>query len=215
MSDDAILAAIELRRAVADRLPDLTPRGSSRRDPLEVRCRAFLEKLRWPGGVACPRCDESNRLHWLESRDKWHCYACRYQFSVTAGTLFHRSHLPLWKWFASIHLMTATEDGVTALELAEQIGGSYKSHWFTTHRIRIAMQRTRVTPLGAAERRRPSRARRRGTVKYRAAYDVEHSWRDANRSNRRAITDVIRALLEAEPVSYYQLTRRLPMPLAA
>ena len=61
--------------------------------------------LRWPGGVECPRCSESTRLLWLDSRSKWHCYACRYQFSVTAGTLFHSSHLPVWKWFVAVHLM--------------------------------------------------------------------------------------------------------------
>jgi transposase-like protein len=132
--------AIELRRRLADALPDLPPRPSARTsDPLEVQCRLYLERLRWPGGVACPRCDETERLLWLESLDKWHCYGCRYQFSVTARTLFHQSHLALWKWFAAVQLMVHADRPVAALELWRLLGGSYKSFWFMAHRIRVAL----------------------------------------------------------------------------
>ena len=75
-----------------------------------------------------------------ESRSKWHCYACRYQFSVTAGTLFHSSHLPVWKWFVAVHLMLASPDSLSANELRRTIGGSYKTAWFAAHRIRAAMR---------------------------------------------------------------------------
>ena len=74
-------------------------------DELRAGVPRLPRDLRWPGGVECPRCSEHSRLLWLESRSKWHCYACRYQFSVTAGTLFHSSHLPVWKWFVAVHLM--------------------------------------------------------------------------------------------------------------
>ena len=68
--------------------------------------------LRWPGGVECPRCSEHSPAALARRRrSKWHCYACRYQFSVTAGTLFHSSHLPVWKWFVAVHLMLESPDG--------------------------------------------------------------------------------------------------------
>jgi transposase-like protein len=132
---------ISLRRNLADQLPNLTLRRSGKTtDPLEFECRLYLEHLRWPGGVACPRCDEASRLLWLESRDKWHCYSCRYQFSVTAGTVFHQSHLALWKWFVAVQLLVNAEHHhVTALELWRRLGGSYKSFWFMAHRIRVAL----------------------------------------------------------------------------
>ena len=134
-------AVIALRRSLADELPRLAPRRSTKTyDPLEFECRLYLEHLRWPAGVGCPRCDEADRLLWLESRDKWHCYACRYQFSVTAGTVFHQSHLALWKWFVAVQLLVnADHHHVTALELWRRLGGSYKSFWFMAHRIRIAL----------------------------------------------------------------------------
>src|SRR5262245_43733802 len=135
-----------LRRELSARLPALSPDASPSRDALEERCRRYLQSLRWPGGVECPRCVESERLLWLETRAKWHCYSCRYQFSVTAGTLFHNSHLPLWKWFVSVQLMTETPHGISANRLRQILGGSYKTFWFTTHRIRVAM-RDRGQPL--------------------------------------------------------------------
>ena len=134
-----------LRETLAARLPG-RPGEPQKYDELEERCRMYLQSLRWPGGVECPRCDEHDRLLWLDSRDKWHCYSCRYQFSVTAGTLFHSSHLPLWKWFVSVQLMTETPHGISANRLRQILGGSYKTFWFTTHRIRVAM-RGRGTPL--------------------------------------------------------------------
>ncbi len=131
---------------LAARLPSRPPGGAKKHDELEERCRLYLQALRWPGGVECPRCDESDRLLWLDSREKWHCYSCRYQFSVTAGTLFHSSHLPLWKWFVSVQLMTESRHGISANQLRHVLGGSYKTFWFTTHRIRVAM-RGRGQPL--------------------------------------------------------------------
>lgn len=126
----------DLRAEICARLDRF---GTPDAGTLEQRCRSYLEALRWPGGVSCPRCAEGRRLLWLESRSKWHCYGCRYQFSVTAATLFHRSHLPLWKWFVAVHLMVESPRGVSAHQLRATIGGSYKTSWFATHRIRAAM----------------------------------------------------------------------------
>ncbi len=127
-----------LRSEVAERLTSVPEPGSE--SDFEERCRTYLQDLRWPEGVACPRCEESSRLLWLESRSKWHCYSCRYQFSVTAGTLFHNSHLPVWKWFVAVHVMLESPSGVSANELKRIMGGSYKTAWFAAHRIRAAMR---------------------------------------------------------------------------
>jgi transposase-like protein len=126
-----------LRWEVAERIEPII--GSHRDDSLEESCRLYLQALRWPNGVECPRCMENSRLLWLESRCKWQCYSCRYQFSVTAGTLFHHSHLAVWKWLAAVHLMLESPEGISAGELRRQLGGSYKTAWFAAHRIRAAM----------------------------------------------------------------------------
>ena len=201
----------------------------------EQACRAYLSELRWPGGVECPRCSESSRLLWLASRSKWHCYGCRYQFSVTAGTLFHSSHLPVWKWFVAVDLMLSSAEGVSANELRRTLGGSYKTAWFAAHRIRSAMRgqgaellRTLVEAelrtAGAASPPRPAELiRARGTVasrmrrlvggphhqlsiKYLPAYIDERRWRSINHSNPHVFRDTIRALLEADGISYDKLT---------
>ncbi len=70
----------------------------------EDSCRARLEELRWPAGVECPRC-ESNNVARMDKRRQYQCRSCRYQFSVTAATIFHDSHLHLWKWFLAVYLI--------------------------------------------------------------------------------------------------------------
>jgi transposase-like protein len=100
--------------------------------------RVYLESLRWPDGAVCPRCD-SSRLHWIETRSKYHCCDCRYQFRVTAGTVFHGSHISLRSWFKALALILSSERGYPATELHKALGGSYKTAWFVEHRIRAAL----------------------------------------------------------------------------
>lgn len=104
----------------------------------EDACREYLERLRWPDGVVCPRC-ESQSISRIETRDQFDCNSCRYQFSVTAGTIFHDTHLPLWKWFAAIYLMCESKKGISANQLKRTLGVSYKTAWYLCHRIREAM----------------------------------------------------------------------------
>jgi transposase-like protein len=203
-----------LRESLATRLPERPPGAPRRPDELEERCRLYVQQLRWPGGVECPRCDEHDRLLRLDSRDKWHCYSCRYQFSVTAGTLFHSSHLPLWKWFVSVQLMTETPHGISANGLRQILGGSYKTFWFTAHRIRVAM-RGRGQPLlrsvvGDLRRPEPERRRVAGphhhlSEKYLAAYVEERRWLEQNQGNPHVFRDTILALVRGEGLSYDQL----------
>ncbi len=104
----------------------------------EEKCRAYLEELRWPDGVACPRC-EGRTISRLRRRQQFECDGCRYQFSVTAGTLFHDSHLPLWKWFLAIYIISESKKGVSSKQLQRMLGVSYKTARYLSHRILDAM----------------------------------------------------------------------------
>lgn len=207
-----------LRSEVAARIEPHLP--DTEDEEFEQRCRLYLQRLRWPAGVACPRCSEDTRLLWLESRSKWHCYRCRYQFSVTAGTLFHHSHLPVWKWLVAVHLMLDSSDGITAGELCRRLGGSYKTAWFAAHRIRAAMH-GRGEPLlqilvqpaegpASAEQAAIVAGSLAGphqhlSAKHLRAYIDERRWRIAQRGNPQAFRDTILALLGGEGLSYGQL----------
>jgi transposase-like protein len=105
----------------------------------EDECRDHLRKLRWPQGVRCLRCG-SDKVPWLENQKKHQCKSCRYQFSVTAGTIFHDTHLPLWKWFLAVYLIVEAKKGLSANQLKRTLGISYKTAWYLSHRIRAAMK---------------------------------------------------------------------------
>ena len=104
----------------------------------DAKCRELLERLRWPSGVACIRCG-SMSISEIESRNQYDCNDCRYQFSVTVGTIMHDSHLPLRKWFLAIYLMCESKKGISALQLKRTLGVAYKTAWYLCHRIREAM----------------------------------------------------------------------------
>lgn len=104
----------------------------------EERCRKYLEELRWPEGVECPRCG-SKGVSQIKKRPQYDCNSCRYQFSVTAGTIFHDSHLPLWKWFLAVYLIVESKKGISANQLKRTLGVSYKTAWYLSHRIRAAL----------------------------------------------------------------------------
>jgi transposase-like protein len=110
------------------------------------QCRTYLEDLRWPKGVRCPRC-QSERISRIRERNQFDCDSCRYQFSVTAGSIFHDSHLALPKWFAAVYLMCEARKGVSANQLKRTLGVSYKTAWYLCHRIRKAMEEANPTPL--------------------------------------------------------------------
>lgn len=104
----------------------------------EEKCQDYLEQLRFPNGVACPRCG-SMSISRVQKPRVFDCNSCRYQFSVTAGTIFHDSHLPLWKWFLAVYLMVEAKKGISANQMKRTISVSYKTAWYLCHRIRAAM----------------------------------------------------------------------------
>jgi transposase-like protein len=115
----------------------------------EDSARDFLEKERWPNGeVGCPKCGEIGRCYRLQPKENgkthvrkgvWKCGACRKQFTVTVGTIFEDSHIPLNKWLMAIHLLCSSKKGMSAHQLHRMLGVTYKSAWFMAHRVRYAM----------------------------------------------------------------------------
>ena len=112
----------------------------------EEKCRAYLEALRWRDGVSCPRC-ASRKISRVLKRGQFDCDSCRYQFSVTAGTIFHDSHLPLWKWLLATYMMVGAKKGVSASQLKRTLVVSYKTAWYLCHRVRAAMKDANPKPL--------------------------------------------------------------------
>jgi len=112
----------------------------------EDRCRSYLEALRWPEAIICPRC-ESRKISRIVKRNQFDCDNCRYQFSVTAGTIFNDSHLPLWKWFLCVYLLCESRKCMSANQLKRTLGISYKTAWYLCHRIRAAMKEVNQEPL--------------------------------------------------------------------
>ncbi|MDR4308032.1 IS1595 family transposase [Chelatococcus sambhunathii] len=107
--------------------------------------REHLEKMRWPHGPNCPHCGNADPATITGLKGKAHrpgvyqCNACREQFTVTVGTVFERSKIPLNKWLLATHLMTASKKGMSAHQLHRMLGVTYKTAWFMAHRIREAM----------------------------------------------------------------------------
>jgi transposase-like protein len=124
----------------------------------EEAARKHLEKTLWPDGPVCPHCGiigEAFRLQGETNRDGlYKCSACREPFTVTIGTIFEDSHIPLHKWLLAIHLMCSSKKGISAHQLWRNLWGvnpetgkpygSYRSAWFMAHRIRWALGREPV-----------------------------------------------------------------------
>lgn len=117
----------------------------------EAKAREMLERLRWPNGVACPRCgsmDVSKIVAREGSKTREGVYRCKdcrkmkksNQFTVTVGTIFEDSHIKLSLWLMAISLMCASKKGISAHQMHRMLGITYKTAWFMCHRIRYAMQ---------------------------------------------------------------------------
>jgi transposase-like protein len=110
----------------------------------EDAARVHLEKLQWPNGPVCPHCgvvDEATALQGKSTRPGvYKCRACEKPFSVTVGTVFERSHIPLTKWLLATQLLTSSKKGMSAHQLHRMLGVTYKTAWFMAHRIREAMK---------------------------------------------------------------------------
>lgn len=146
----------------------------------EDRCHAYLEELRWPNGVACPRCG-SKAISRIKKRRQFDCDSCRYQFSVRVNSIFHDSHLPLWKWFLAVYMMIESKKGISANQLKRTLNVSYKTAWYLCHRVRAAMKddspqvlegtiELDETFIGGKHKNRPASQRQKGYKGMAAGY---------------------------------------------
>jgi transposase-like protein len=120
----------------------------------ETAAREALEAVRWPDGPMCPHCgstgDDVARLEGKSSRPGLlYCNGCTGQFTVTVGTVFERSKIPLTKWWLAAHLLNSSKKGISAHQMHRTLGVTYKTAWFMMHRLREAMRELNPTdPLG-------------------------------------------------------------------
>lgn len=105
-----------------------------------IKCEEYLARMRWPDGVTCPRCGTAHPTY-LQSRRKWQC-KCRYQFSVTAGTIFHKTHIDLPRWMLALWSVCNSPKGISSKQIQRELGVTYKTAWYMTKRIRWAIQHT-------------------------------------------------------------------------
>jgi transposase-like protein len=120
------------------------------------KAREHLEAQVWPNGPICPHCGNSHRdrIHKLQGKAHrpglYTCRECREQFSVTVGTVFERSKVPLNLWLYATYLLNSSKKGMSSHQLHRMLGVTYKTAWFMTHRIREAMKDdpSTVPPLG-------------------------------------------------------------------
>src|SRR4051794_38655975 len=107
----------------------------------EEDCRRYLVACRWPDGFRCPRCG-AREAYEVAGRELLQCRSCRHQASVTAGTVLHRTHVPLRLWFAAAYLVTTHTPGFSAVQLRRQLGlARYETAWTMLHKLRRAMLR--------------------------------------------------------------------------
>ena len=117
----------------------------------EIAAREAMEALLWPEGPVCPHCGSLEKLGKVEGKSArpglYYCGECKKQFTVTVGTIFERSKVPLSKWWMAIHFMAASKKGMSAHQLGRMIGVAYPTAWFMEHRIREAMRSDDPSPM--------------------------------------------------------------------
>src|SRR5215212_2299097 len=129
-------------------------------DPMfqdEDKAREALEAVRWPDGPICPHCGNSdqNKIAKVEGKKHSHrpglyyCNECKGQFTVTVGSVFDRSKVPLTKWWMAAHMMNSGKNGVSAHEIHRALNVTYKTAWFMMHRLREAMVDATPSPMGS------------------------------------------------------------------
>jgi transposase-like protein len=129
---------------------DLTLDEIQLRFSTDDAARAYLEEIRWPDGVTCPHCKNAKQDRiWkiVENRAKkiraglYHCAECDKHFTVTVGTIFEDSHIPLRKWLVAWYLLCSSKKGISSLQIQRMLGlGSYRTALFMMHRIRHALK---------------------------------------------------------------------------
>lgn len=114
--------------------------------PNDVAARHYFEAQRWNGCPVCPHCGSDN-YRKLKDRNRYRCAECKKDYTVTTGTVFHKSHIPLNTWFSAIYLISTHKKGISSVRLAKDLGITQKSAWFLLHRIREMYRSKEVVKL--------------------------------------------------------------------
>lgn len=118
----------------------------------EAAAYAELEATLWPNGPVCPRCKGTDRITAVRGKTARmglrRCGPCKRQFTVTVGTVFESSHVPLHKWLQAVYLLCASKNGISSHQLMRVLDVQYKTAWFMSHRIREAMRSGGLAPMG-------------------------------------------------------------------
>jgi transposase-like protein len=211
MTTDEAIRALLPTHVIQQALREAVEPGEGRRSRLaaspetEDKCRTFLERLRWPDGVRCPRCDAGTGISRIEMRGQFECGACGYQFSVRVGTVFHATHLPLWKWFLAVYLIAGSLDTIPANQLSRMLDISYKTAWHLNHRVRAAMEDDPAGLLRTIELDAATRSRMGHKAKHLEAYQKEQFFHANNRSNPYLFGILLSSLIGIEAMPYTQL----------
>jgi transposase-like protein len=120
----------------------------------EAAAYAWVEAHLWPEGPVCPKCGSVERISKMQGKATrfglYKCYACRSQFRVTVGTIFEKSHVPLYLWLQAFFLLAGSKKGISSNQLHRTLGVTLKTAWFMSHRIRLAMATLGIEPMGGA-----------------------------------------------------------------
>jgi len=123
----------------------------------DEKARRYLEEILWPNGVVCPHCKNADQKRVWEIKENpekeiraglYHCAECKKQFTVTVGTIFEDSHIPLRKWLVAWYLLCSSKKGNSSLQIQRMLGlGSYRTALFMMHRIRYAISHPNFTSM--------------------------------------------------------------------
>jgi transposase-like protein len=118
----------------------------------DALAREAIERLLWPNGPVCPHCGCVSKIGKIEGKSArpglYYCGDCKAQFTVTVGTIFERSKVPLSKWWFAIHLLASSKKGMSSNQLGRMLGVTVQTAWFMSHRIREAMRDGALSPMG-------------------------------------------------------------------
>lgn len=149
-------------------------------------CRAYLDWLRWPDGFRCPHCEASSAGDSGEG--VYRCHGCRRRVSVTSGTIFHKTRVPLTTWFEAIWLFTSSKAGVSAATLHRVLPiNSYQTAWTMLGKLRAVLSQSGLdqlsgrvevdeTFIGGVRPGRPGRGASGKTLVAGAVEITEHGW---------------------------------------
>lgn len=138
------------KQTFAEEIGELNLATLAKKYSNEDKARKLFEKMRWPNGPVCPHCKNKGEkpISKLRAQTKskqpvrkgvYFCGACREQFTVTVGTAFEGSHIPISKWLMAISIICSAKKSISSNQLHRMLGVTYKTAWFMTHRIRFAM----------------------------------------------------------------------------